>query len=87
VFLGSASYAVYLVHQLLMSVLTKVVMRSGMGSILPIDAIWLLLVVVSTALGIAFFLLVDKPLGQLLRGRRRVRGGAPVKPLGGGAAL
>jgi peptidoglycan/LPS O-acetylase OafA/YrhL len=87
VFFGSASYAVYLVHQSLMSVLTKAVIQSGMGSILTGNVIWLLLVVVSTALGIGFFLLVDKPLGQLLRGPRRVPHGAPVKPVGGGAAL
>jgi peptidoglycan/LPS O-acetylase OafA/YrhL len=70
-----------------MSVLTKAVIQSGMGSILTGNVIWLLLVVVSTALGIGFFLLVDKPLGQLLRGPRRVPHGAPVKPVGGGAAL
>jgi peptidoglycan/LPS O-acetylase OafA/YrhL len=87
VFIGSASYAIYLVHQSLMSALTKAIMWSGMGSILAGDAIWLLLVVVSTAFGIVFFLLVDRPLGQLLRSRRRVPYGGPVKPVGGGAAL
>lgn len=74
VFLGAASYAVYLVHQTVMSLLCHAFVQARFGGVLPGDAIWLLLVIAVLALSVGFYLAVDRPLGRLLHDRTPRRG-------------
>ena len=69
VFLGNASYSVYLVHMVAMSVLAKVAMTVMARVAVPHAATYIALVITSAAIGVVYHMLVEVPLlaflGQL----------------------
>jgi len=77
VFLGEASYSIYLVHFPLVSALTKIAYR--WSALLPLTWWFALVVCGAVAGGIMFHLLVEKPLIALGRTRIRRTGAQPAK--------
>ncbi|WP_353473010.1 acyltransferase [Salipiger sp. H15] len=69
VFLGDASYAIYLVHGLALALLTKVMLALGLGQVLPPALTLLILVVGAMATGVLAHLVVERPLLRWLRTR------------------
>jgi len=63
--LGAASYAIYLTHFPLLSLLAKIAVATGIRDAWPPQLGFIVLVVVAVALGVAFHLLVEKPLLRL----------------------
>ncbi len=60
--LGNASYSIYLTHYLTVSVLGKIVRRTGLDTVIPHTMTWLLLVVIATVTGIVIYQLIERPL-------------------------
>ena len=69
VFLGAASYAIYLTHQMIMSLISREFLHAGLDKLVSGSVIWLVLVLLSLVLSVLFYLAVDRPLGQRLHGR------------------
>ncbi|WP_461222643.1 acyltransferase family protein [Methylobacterium sp. CM6247] len=64
--LGGASYAIYLIHGVTLSASVNILTR-WFGPTLPLGPLVCLLVVVSTVVGVAYHLAVERPLGEALR--------------------
>ena len=75
--LGDASYAIYLVHFLALSVLAKLAWSSGLAKHLPIPVAFVLMAGLATAAGLALHLLVERPL--LTRLGRRAPAAQPTR--------
>lgn len=81
-YLGDASYSIYLVHFLALSVLAKITTRVGLEQHVPGAVLFVLLAVGATAIGCAFHHVIEKPIHQWTRGYfTRVRV-APVVAVG-----
>jgi peptidoglycan/LPS O-acetylase OafA/YrhL len=65
--LGNASYAIYLVHYPVISLAAKVYNWAGMGGTTPRPVIFATLVLSAVAAGVAFHLVVEKPILRFLR--------------------
>lgn len=65
VFLGEASYSIYLVHYLAVSALCKIVMR--FAQVLPASLLFAIVAIGALLAGIGFHLAVEKPLMRVLR--------------------
>ena len=73
VFLGDASYSIYLVHFPALSLLAKVVQKLRLDSWIPSPLLFCLLAASAVGVGCLFHLAVERPLLKLLR-RRAARG-------------
>jgi exopolysaccharide production protein ExoZ len=62
VFLGSASYSIYLMHFLVLSVSSKVLLKLGANHSLPLAVSFVVLVVCAVGVGALLHLIVEKPL-------------------------
>lgn len=67
--LGDASYAVYLIHCMILSLGVKLLIGSGAAAVLPQAASFLALALAATAAGVLFHFAVEKPLTNALRHR------------------
>ena len=81
-FLGEASYSIYLVHFTALSALAKVAVLVTKHVMIPHTVVFIGLVVASTAAGIVYHLLVEVPLlallGQWRPSRRKVKEALPA---------
>ncbi len=68
--LGAASYAIYLVHAVVQSILLNAVFRGGLAGHLPEWALFAALVLVPLLVGVAFHRLLEKPIIRLMRTAR-----------------
>lgn len=75
-FLGDASYAIYLVHGIVLPVLAKVLVAAGVNSLVPAWLALAVLIGVSTVAGAVMHVYVEKPLIARLRKRQRQRAAA-----------
>jgi peptidoglycan/LPS O-acetylase OafA/YrhL len=83
VFLGDASYSIYLVHQPAISLIAKLLYPLWLRVKVPLIVPFMLMVVGSVALGVLIHLFVEQPLLRLVRTpeswltvRRRIQGAA-----------
>jgi peptidoglycan/LPS O-acetylase OafA/YrhL len=76
-FLGNASYSIYLVHLLALSVLAKVTMATRLDTLVPHAVLFVGFVVGAIAAGAAFHLYVEVPLRAI--GRKKTAPKAPVE--------
>jgi peptidoglycan/LPS O-acetylase OafA/YrhL len=68
---GDASYSLYLIHPLVLSALSQVWRKAGLGGTTAgMAAFCLVAIAVSTLAGLACHRLVERPLGQRLTRRR-----------------
>ncbi len=67
--LGDASYSIYLTHFLLLSALAKVAVRLDAQASLSPVVWWVFVVVGSVVGGLVFYRLVEQPLLKLIPGR------------------
>jgi exopolysaccharide production protein ExoZ len=74
--LGSASYAVYLVHVLVLGMVWQVIQRSGLADIFGPIATFLVIAVAATLAGLLTSIWVEKPVMAFLR--RRIAPAPPV---------
>ncbi|HYF41419.1 MAG TPA: acyltransferase [Ramlibacter sp.] len=75
VFIGDASYTLYLLHESISGLLLKVVMKLKLYPLLGAELVYLVVIVATIALSCVAYLLLEKPLLQVLR-KFRLR--APV---------
>jgi len=68
--LGNASYAIYLIHSPVISACAAIIRRFGQHG-LPAQAIYLAVFALATIAGVAMHLIVEQPLLDVLRRRRR----------------
>jgi peptidoglycan/LPS O-acetylase OafA/YrhL len=68
-FLGGASYSIYLVHFLALSLFAKLIFLSGFNRVLPVSSSFFVLVFLATVSGAAFHCYVEIPLNRVLFGR------------------
>ncbi len=73
VFLGDASYSIYLVHFPALSLLAKVAQRLWLDTWLPSPLLFCLLAAAAVGAGCLFHIAVERPLMNLVR-RRAARG-------------
>jgi peptidoglycan/LPS O-acetylase OafA/YrhL len=66
VFIGNASYTIYLVHESLAGLILKLAMKSGAYAVLGPHTVFVITLVVTIALGCAVYAAVEKPLLRLL---------------------
>lgn len=65
--LGAASYSLYLMHYSLVTILVKTIKKFGLLSVgIPIDIMFIVIVIISTTIGAAFYPLIEKPLMNLV---------------------
>jgi exopolysaccharide production protein ExoZ len=69
--MGNASYAIYLTHFTLLSLLAKIFMRLGAKENLPILLSYILLPALAVSLGIVIHILVERPLLRKLQRYRK----------------
>jgi exopolysaccharide production protein ExoZ len=67
---GAASYALYLVHTVAQSFILNASFRTGIASHIPEAVLFGALVILSVLAGIAFHLIVERPMVRLTRGHR-----------------
>jgi peptidoglycan/LPS O-acetylase OafA/YrhL len=67
IFLGDASYSIYLVHQPALSVLAKLIYPLSLRMRPPLIIPFLLLIVGSVSLGVLVHLLIERPLLKVVR--------------------
>lgn len=78
---GDASYSLYLIHLPLLSVLAKLMVAAGLRGVVPPIVSYVLLVTVVVLAGVAFHLIVERPLLRRLKARgRRALDGVPELP-------
>lgn len=81
-FLGDASYSIYLVHTPLLSALIKVATATGVAASISSNMLFLGMFIVTTALSAAAYPLVERPLLNWMRrpslAVRLGRGGVPI---------
>ncbi len=65
VFLGAASYSIYLAHIPALSLIAKVAVRLGLPNAMPHRAAFVLISVAATAACIGYYLVVERPLLRL----------------------
>jgi peptidoglycan/LPS O-acetylase OafA/YrhL len=86
VFLGSASYAIYLIHPVVLAALIHVLLRVLPRDV-PLGFVLLVLVAGGTAAGCLYHVLVERPLTSMLRRRfiapSKRPGAAPADVAGG----
>jgi peptidoglycan/LPS O-acetylase OafA/YrhL len=70
ILLGEASYAIYLVHSPVISLMAALNLRFG-GNMLPAQLLFCIIVVGSTTAGIVAHFILEKPLLRLMRGLER----------------
>lgn len=68
-FLGDASYSIYLVHTPLLSALIKVAMATGLATSISSNMLFLGIFIITTALSAAAYPLVERPLLKWMRRR------------------
>jgi peptidoglycan/LPS O-acetylase OafA/YrhL len=78
-FLGDASYSIYLVHLLALSVLAKVTMAIRLDSLVPHTILFVGVVAGAIAAGAAFHLYVELPLRAIGRKKTAPKEQAPVE--------
>lgn len=64
--LGNASYSIYLVHFIALTVFYKVFAILGLGANINADAFLIVTLLVATLAGVMFYSMVEKPVGQLV---------------------
>lgn len=69
VFLGAASYSIYLAHIPALSLVAKFAVRLGLPAAMPHRAAFVLVVAATVAAGAAYYLVVERPLLRLLERR------------------
>jgi hypothetical protein len=85
VFLGAASYSVYLVHEPAIAVLNRVASALSPSATVPAEAWFLAVVALATLAGILYHLWWERPVLRLLQRRWLPRRGSPVPgPAAGG---
>ena len=67
VFLGAASYSIYLVHNPAISIANRLVPMVFSPQLVSAEVIWLVVVAVSILASVAYFIIVERPLHRLLR--------------------
>ena len=67
VFLGKASYSIYLIHFLALSVLIKVFMAVRVGMFIPYEIMYFLMVILAISIGCLLHVFVEAPLLTYLR--------------------
>jgi peptidoglycan/LPS O-acetylase OafA/YrhL len=78
-FLGDASYAIYLVHCMILSLGVKLFVDSGLAGALPPAVSFSALALAAVAAGVLFHFAVERPLTGALRRRfQRSRDAAPA---------
>lgn len=65
--LGNASYSIYLVHFIALTIIYKVVALLGLDDRMNADLLLAATLVVATIAGVVFYQIVEKPLGRLVR--------------------
>lgn len=75
-FLGDASYSIYLTHLAFSGLLLKLLLKSGLQSSIGRESVYLLALAGTVLLACLAYLLVERPLLDLLRSRRPVRSAA-----------
>lgn len=75
VFVGNASYTIYLAHESMAGVILKVAMKTGAYALLGASAVYMITLVATVALGCAAYAAVEKPLLRLLSGPKRSHAG------------
>ncbi|SFK55836.1 acyltransferase family protein [Methylocapsa palsarum] len=78
--LGDASYAVYLVHCMILSLGVKLFVSGGLAGVLPPAVSFAALALAAVAAGVFFHFAVEMPLTNAVR-RRFQRGAAPARAL------
>ncbi|OWJ64989.1 acyltransferase family protein [Inquilinus limosus] len=73
VLLGEASYSIYITHLPLLSVFAKISIRLGLTNHMPAWALFIAIFAVTLALGVAFHLVVEKPLLARLAAWQKAR--------------
>lgn len=71
VYVGNASYTIYLAHESFSGVLLKLAARSGLQAALGGEAVYVITLAGTIALGCGAYALIEKPLLQLLSRPRR----------------
>lgn len=80
VFIGNATYSLYLVHEQVSGLLLKVLIRSGLHAQLGGALTYVLVLAATVAGGCIAYLLVERPLLAVLRGRHRAARRRPSPP-------
>ncbi|WP_041748510.1 acyltransferase family protein [Bradyrhizobium cosmicum] len=70
--IGDASYSLYLVHFTVLSVLAKLVIATSLAKGLPLQVLFVGMVAVTVAVGMAVHILIEKPLLKGLSRKRTV---------------
>ena len=73
VFLGDASYSIYLIHFTVLSLLARILLPRALA-VIPAAAVAWLLILMSIAAGAALHVVMERPLRSILAGRRRPAG-------------
>ncbi|UJW85297.1 acyltransferase family protein [Devosia sp. SL43] len=73
VFLGDASYAIYIVHSAALAALCVVVLRLGLNQAVPAGVMLVAISLAATLAGIIAHVLIEKPLLAMLRPARMAR--------------
>jgi peptidoglycan/LPS O-acetylase OafA/YrhL len=81
-FVGNASYTIYLLHESLSGALLKVAARTGATAQLSGEAIFLLVLAGTIALGCVAYVAIEKPLLRLLSRRATGRAGPSTSGAG-----
>jgi peptidoglycan/LPS O-acetylase OafA/YrhL len=79
-FAGDASYSIYLTHINLEGLLLKVAVKLHMNALLGPQLVFFIVLAATVAGGCLAYLLVERPLMRLLRGRRREKEPAGTQP-------
>ena len=84
VFIGNATYSLDLIHEQVSGLLLKVLIRTGLYALLGSGVTYALVLLLTVAGGCLAYVLVERPLLRLLRGRhpaaRRPAAQPPVSP-------
>ncbi len=80
-FVGAASYSIYLVHAPLQSIIAKVLARLHLQAFLPAPVVFILFVACCVGAGLVFYVLVERPLLRLLQRKRETQVEVAAAPL------
>jgi len=72
VFLGAASYSIYLIHFLALSVFIKVFLKAGLNDLLPLTVNYFALVFIAVIIGSLLHLYIEKPTLRWFRNKMLV---------------